>query len=150
MADIDIQRLDWESALKTFREISSQYPGDEETSIHIVGLHYQLGQDLLARDEIDRYLGVLQDDGESQAALRYLENLRDELPRKVEVRKRLAAQYHQQGQKQKAIGELDALGDMLLDEGRTEEVVEIIEDIIALEPHNVEDYRKLLSQLQPE
>ena len=150
LADIDIQRLDWESALKTFREISSQYPRDEETSIHIVGLHYQLGQDLLARDEIDRYLGVLEAGEDSQAALRYLENLRDELPRKVDVRKRLAALYHQQGQKQKAIGELDALGDMLLDEGRTEEVVEIIEDIIALEPHNVEDYRKLLSQLQPE
>ena len=147
LADIDIQRLDWESALKTFREISSRYPRDMETSIHIVGLHDQLGQELLARDEMDRYLNALEPGGDPPRALQYLENLREKMPRKVDVRKRLAAFYRERGEKQKAIAELDALGDMLLDEGRTEEVIEIIEGIIALEPPNVEDYRKLLSQL---
>jgi len=147
LADIDIQRLDWESALKTFREISSRYPRDMETSIHIVGLHDQLGQELLARDEMDRYLNALEPGGDPPRALQYLETLREKLPRKVDVRKRLAAFYTERGEKQKAIAELDSLGDMLLDEGRTEEVIEIIEGIIALEPPNVEDYRKLLSQL---
>lgn len=150
LADIDIQRLDWEGALKTFKEISVQYPHDQETSIHIVGLHYQLGNDLLARDEIDRYLQAVDAQENPQTAQIYLENLRDDLPRKVDVRKRLAVFFEERGEKQKAIAELDSLGDMLLDDGRMEDVVEIIQDIIALNPPNVEDYRKLLSQLQSE
>jgi hypothetical protein len=37
---------------------------------------------------------------------------------------------------------------MLLDEGRTEDVILVIEDIIALNPPNAGEYQKLLAQLK--
>lgn len=147
LADIDIQRLDWEAALNTFREISQNYPLDQETSINIVNIHYQLGNDLLARDEMDRYLNQLDLQQDREDILSYLESLRDERPRKKDVRTRLASFYEDLGQKEKAIAELDSLGDMLLDEGRKDEVVDIIQKIIAMEPPNAADYRQLLGQL---
>ena len=147
LADIDIQRLDWDAALETFQEIIANYPQDEEASINAVSLHYQVGNPRAARNEIDRYLSQYQEASHAEKIRYYLETLRDEKPRQVEIRKRLSSFYEAQGEKAQAIAELDALGDALLDEGRTEEVAEIIREIIALNPPNADDYQKLLDQL---
>jgi len=85
---------------------------------------------------------------EGDQILSYLETLKQENPREMEVRKNLAAFYQEKGQKQKAVAELDALGDMLLDAGDTRGAVQVVEGIISLNPPNLEDYQKLLSQLK--
>lgn len=148
LADIDVQRLDWEGALKTFRRISDLYPEDEETSINIVSMQFQSGNKKLAEDEIERYLSHLDPEEDSELILQYLKSLRDENPRLKDIRMRLASFYESWGQKKKAIAELDSLGDMLLDEGRKDEVIELIEKIVAMDPPNVEEYKKLLGQLR--
>lgn len=148
LADIDVQRLDWEAALKTFKRISNLYPEDEETSINIVSMQFQSGNKKLAEDEIERYLSHLDPEEDSEMILLYLKSLRDENPRLKDIRMRLASFYESRGQKKKAIAELDSLGDMLLDEGRKDEVIELIEKIVAMDPPNVEEYKKLLGQLR--
>lgn len=148
MADIDAQRLDWDSALEVYKKIRDGFPKDQEASKKIIELHYRLGEERKANHEMERYMGLFDPAQEGEQILSYLESLKQENPREMDVRKNLAAFYQGQGQKQKAVAELDALGDMLLDAGDTRRAVQVVEDIISLNPPNLEDYQKLLSQLK--
>ena len=148
MADIDAQRLDWDSALEVYKKIRDRFPEDQEASKKIIELHYRLGEERKANHEMERYMGLFDPAQEGDKILSYLEKLKQENPRKMDVRKNLAAFYQGQGQKQKAVAELDALGDMLLDDGDKRGAVQVVEEIISLNPPNIEDYQKLLSQLK--
>lgn len=148
MADIDAQRLDWDSALEVFKQIRDSYPSDKEASKMIIELHYRLGDERKANHEMERYISLFDPEQESSKIIEYLEELKEENPKKAGIRRSIAAYYQAQGQKQQAVAELDSTGDMLLDEGDRVGAIQIIEEIISLNPPNVEDYQKLLSQLK--
>jgi len=63
------------------------------------------------------------------------------------VHRELGALYARRGENGKAVELLDGLGDRLLGAGRTREAIEVIQDIIALNPPQVSDYRRLLLEL---
>ena len=148
LADLDIQRLDWEGAINTYMEISEISPQNQKTSISIVDLNYRLGKIPAAEKEIDRFIG--QFDPASQAAniKEYLEILKTEVSGEDHIIRQLVSYYKSQGQIEEAIAELDGLGDLLLGEGRKEDAVAVIQEIITLGPPNVSDYQKLLEQLK--
>ncbi len=148
MADIDTQRLDWDSALEVFKRIRDSYPSDKEASKQIIELHYRLGEERKAHHEMERYIGLFDPEQESSMIIEYLEELKEENPKEVGIRRNIAAFYQSQGQKQQAVTELDSVGDMLLDAGDRMGAIQIIEEIISLNPPNVEAYQKLLSQLK--
>jgi tetratricopeptide (TPR) repeat protein len=148
MADIDAQRLDWDSALEVYKRIRDSHPSDKEASKKIIELHYRLGDDRKANHEMERYIGLLDPENEPSRIIQYLEELKEENPKKAGIRKTIASFYQAQGQEQQAVAELDSAGDMLLDEGDRVGAIQIIEEIISLNPANVEDYQKLLSQLK--
>lgn len=148
MADIDAQRLDWDSALEVYKRIRDSYPADKEASKKIIELHYRLGEERKANHEMERYIGLLDPEDETSKIINYLEELKEENPKQIGIRKNIAAFYQSQGQQQQAVAELDSAGDMLLDEGDRMGAIQIIERIISLNPPNVEDYQKLLSQLK--
>jgi len=148
LADLDIQRLDWESAISTYSEIIEVSPGNKKASISLVDLNYRLGKVQAAEQEIDRFL-LLFDPTEYREVLEdYLTSLKTELPQEVAIVRRLIDFYKGLGLREQAISELDGLGDMLLDSGRREDAVAVIQEIVTLNPPNVEAYQKLLGQLQ--
>lgn len=148
LADLDIQRLDWESAIETYTEICEVSPGNKKASIAIVDLNYRLGKSHVAGREIDRFLSLF-DPAENKEVLEdYLTSLNKEVPREGYIIRKLADFYKGLGLKEQAISELDGLGDLLLDAGRREDAVAVIEEIISLGPPNVEAYQKLLGQLK--
>lgn len=69
-------------------------------------------------------------------------------PQDARARQRLAAMYLSLGQNDKALEELDVLGDLQLQQGRKEEARATIRQIISLEPPDMEGYQQLLSQLE--
>ncbi len=148
LADIDIQRLDWDSALQTYQKLISDFPRNQKASIAIVDLNFRLGKHARADKEIERFINQYPLPEDRQEVLSYLQALKDEKPGEVSITRRLAAMHHHLGDTEKAIEVLDSYGDMLLDEGRTEDVILVIEDIIALNPPNAGEYQKLLAQLQ--
>ena len=148
LADLDIQRLDWEAAISTYMEISDISPQNLKTSISIVDLNYRLGKVPAAEKEIDRFVGQFDPASETSKIKDYLETLKNEISGEDHVIRQLVSLYKSQGQIEEAIAELDGLGDMLLGEGRKEDAVSVIEEIISLEPPNVSDYQKLLEQLK--
>ncbi|MEJ2411997.1 MAG: hypothetical protein P8Y34_03240 [Anaerolineales bacterium] len=62
--------------------------------------------------------------------------------------RRLVDFYKNLGRKEHAIAELDGLGELLLDTGRRDDALAVVQEIIDLGPPNVEAYQKLLDQLQ--
>jgi len=59
----------------------------------------------------------------------------------------LAKLYQQLGRKMEAIAQLDALGELQLEAGQNSEARNTIKRIIALQPDNIDEYRRLLVKL---
>jgi tetratricopeptide (TPR) repeat protein len=148
LADIDIQRLDWDSALLTYLEISEILPKNQKASITIVDLNYRLGNKSAADKEIDRFTKQFDPESQLDSIKEYLELLKEEKPDEDYIVRQLVSVYKQLGLIDQAISELDGLGDMLLEAGRKQEAIQVIQDIISHSPSNIEDYQKLLEQLQ--
>ena len=148
LADIDIQRLDWESAISTYLDICESSPQNQKASISLVDLNYRLGQKPPAEKEIDRFVEQYDISTDSETIHGYLAALKEEIPSEDYIIRRLVDLFKHLGQRDLAIGELDKLGELLLDSGRRQDAVEVIEEIISLGPSNVEAYQKLLQQLR--
>jgi tetratricopeptide (TPR) repeat protein len=149
LADIDIQRLDWESALQTYQEISELSPNNQKLSITIVDLNFRLGNNAQAEKEIDRFTKQFDPESQVDSIREYLVTLKEEKPGEDFIIRQLVAFYKNFGHLDQAITELDGLGDLLLEQGRKQDAVKVIQEIITLSPANIDDYKKLLEQLQP-
>jgi tetratricopeptide (TPR) repeat protein len=148
LADIDTQRLDWDSALDIFKRVGSLRPGDEKASLNVIDLYYRLGREKDAQQEIQRYLRYLQGHDQAPKQVSFLKSLIEEMPRQIAPRRFLAQVYQGRGNEEKAIATLDALGEMLLEGGRQEQALAVIQEIVNLNPPNVGEYRQLLEQFQ--
>ena len=148
LADLDIQRLDWDSAVITFEEIIEISPQNHKASISIVDLNYRLGKSPAAEKEINRYIEQFDLPAQADTIKEYLVNLKQEITGEDYILRRLINLYKETGQKDLAITELDGLGDLLLGVGRNTDAVEVIQELISLEPPNINDYQKLLEQLK--
>ena len=87
-------------------------------------------------------------ESESDQIRTYLNALKEEMPEEDYVVRHLVDHYKKIGQDEKAIAELDGLGDLLLEAGRKGDAIGVIEEIISLSPPNIEAYQKLLKQLK--
>jgi len=148
MADIDIQRLDWESAINTYTDICEFAPQNQKASISLVDLNYRLGHKPAAEEEIDRFVNQFDISTDSETIHGYLAALREEVTNEDYIIRRLVDLFKHLGQRDLAISELDKLGELLLDSGRKSEAVDVIEEIIGLGPANVDAYQKLLKQIR--
>jgi tetratricopeptide (TPR) repeat protein len=118
-------------------------------------VHYRLGtvytQQGRPEQAAEKYLtlatlhGVRNETGHALEACRLAVSA---APQDSRARQRLAAMYLTLGQNDKALEELDVLGDLQLQRGQKEEARATIRKIISLEPPDVEGYQQLLSQLE--
>ncbi|MFN2113389.1 MAG: tetratricopeptide repeat protein [Anaerolineales bacterium] len=148
LADLDIQRLDWESAITTYQEIGEVAPRNQKASISIIDLNYRLSKFQAAEKEIERFIDQLDPAVDGETIHNYLTALKQEVPREVYVIRKLVDFYKGLGKKELAIAELDGLGELLLDIGKRDEALAVVKEIIGLNPPNVDAYQKLLDQLE--
>ncbi|HMK08696.1 MAG TPA: tetratricopeptide repeat protein [Anaerolineales bacterium] len=148
MGDMDLARLDWRHALRTFEQITALDPSDEKASANLIDLHLRLGQEDAAAVALDRHLENLVRGGRGIEALAYLEELAREHPGKQMLHTRLAEAYRAAGRKADAISQYDALGEIQLDAGQIGEAIETIRTIISLDPPGLDGYQELLRNLE--
>lgn len=148
MADIDLQRLNWKQALRIFEQIRTLRPDDEGVRKQLVDLNLRLGQQDQAMSELDNYLTYLEGNSKTGNAVAFLEDLVKEHDNQLLLKRALAEQLHRSGRTQEAVSQLDALGETLMEAGRKKEALEVINQIVLMNPPNVEDYRQLLFQMQ--
>ena len=134
--------------VETFEEISEVSPRNEKASTSIVDLNFRLGNNPAAEKEIQRFVMLFDPESEFDKVKDYLIVLKEEVPKEEFIVRQLVAHYQNLGQIELAISELDGLGDMLLESGNKEAAVAVIQDIINMNPPNIEAYQKLLGQLQ--
>lgn len=146
MADIDMQRLDWKQAIRVYEQIRTLKPDDETARKHLIGLNIRLGQFQQAVLELENYLTYVASNGKDGILL--LEELLSEYEDQVFLRRALAEQYRRAGREEEAIAQLDLVGEKLLQDGKKDEAINVIAQIIAMNPPNAESYRQLLNQLQ--
>lgn len=150
MADIDMQHLDWKQACQLFQQIRSLQPEDKEARLNIFDLSLRLGQKNQAYDEVDNFLTYLSTNGQRSLAIPFLQALLEEHPKQVVLRRYIALEYEQAGQKDKAIEQLDELGRSYMDAGDTRSTMQVIESIIDMQPPNVDRYHAVLEKLKGE
>jgi tetratricopeptide (TPR) repeat protein len=148
MADIDMQRLDWKQAIRVYEQIRTLRPDDEGARRNLVELSLRLGQPAQASAEIENYLSFLQTSNTSMRAIPFIEELLTERANDPVLRRALAQAYHQAGRPEEAVAQLDSLAESLLDSGRKEEAIVIINQILLMNPPNAEQYRQLLMKLK--
>ncbi len=134
-----------DKALAIFEEMRREDPNDNNTRYYLVELY--LRKDLIqtAQMELDELLQrYIETPFDARAAL---ESLASEFPEQIFLHQYLAANYVTTGDKEKAIQLLDELGERLLNQGKNEQAVSVIQDIIALDPPQADDYQRLLTEL---
>jgi tetratricopeptide (TPR) repeat protein len=148
MVDIDMQRLDWRQALRIFEQIRTLEPGDASTRKSLIDLNIRLSQPAKSIAELENYLVYLQDSGNRNDVIPFMEDLVAEVPKAGILRRVLAEQYHQVGRIPDAVVQLDVLGDLLLQAGDREAALQNLEMIIAMNPPNVGEYTSQLAKLK--
>ncbi|MBM3124034.1 MAG: tetratricopeptide repeat protein, partial [Chloroflexi bacterium] len=144
----DMQRLDWKQALRVYEQIRTLTPEDSATRKQLVELHMTMGQFDKAMSELENYLTYLENQRKPELGVEFLEDLIKEHDDQPILKRALAAQLHAAGRSQEAVNLLDTLGEGLMAPGNLQGAMEVINQIILMNPPNVGDYKKLLVQMQ--
>lgn len=148
MGDIDLQRLDWKQALRVYEQIKTIAPDDEAARRQLVELNLRMAQTDKAVNELESYVTHLESQSKGDYAITFINELIEEHPEHPLLKRTLAAQYHRAGRTTEAISILDALGENLMQSGDKRKAQEVINQIVLMNPPNVQEYRQLLYQMQ--
>ena len=148
LADIELQSLDWRKALQIYEQIRKIQPEDRKARAQLIELNLRLAQDVQAVSELKDYLAQLIKDGKLEVAIEFLEEIVADNEEKIVLRRRLADLYRQAGRIPEAVKQLDIVGDTFLQAGDRDSAAEVVEEILALNSPDQEDYRRLLEDLR--
>ena len=148
LTDIDMQRLDWRSALGNLEQMRTLQPEDAGTRARIIDLNYRLGQTGTAIAEVDQYLKLVETRNNEKAAEEFLLAQIQDHPERVELRLKLVEYYRRKRNVGAMIDQLDALASAYADAGQPARAATMVEEIIRLNPPNRADYEAALRQLR--
>ncbi|MDP1715822.1 MAG: tetratricopeptide repeat protein [Anaerolineales bacterium] len=148
MADIDLQRLDWKQALRVYEQIRSLDPDDDGARKQLVELNLRMKQPDKALSEIENYINHLESQHNNDLAIIFLQELVNEYENQPLLNRTLAAQLHRSGRTNEAITLLDKLSETLMQNGDKPGAMQVINQIVLMNPPKVEDYRQLLIQMR--
>ncbi|MBI9044118.1 MAG: tetratricopeptide repeat protein [Anaerolineaceae bacterium] len=147
IADIDVQKLQWRQAIRLYEQIRTLEPGDAKARVKLVDLNFKLGQNDVAFLEIEKYIQFAESMGKRGNAIEFLNEVIIDHSEKVPLRTRLAELYIQNDQIKDAVEHLDVIADFQLSSGNQSAAIEILKQIIALNPSNVNEYIIALQNL---
>jgi tetratricopeptide (TPR) repeat protein len=148
MADIDLQRLDWKQALRVYEQIRTLNPDDDSARRQIIELNLRMAQTGKAVSELENYITHLENQHKSDLAIIFLQELVKDHDDQPILKRALAAQLHQGGRTDEALPLLDALGETLMQDGDKQGAMEVINQIVLMNPPNAQEYRQLLEQMR--
>jgi tetratricopeptide (TPR) repeat protein len=147
LGDIDLQRLDWRSAITSYQRLKESVPEDDKARQRLIELYFNLERRNAVVSELDELMELYRGQGNLAKGLEVLEEMLETRPEELELHKRAAQLNVETGNKEGAISHLDAMGELQLQSGYVQEAAATIKAIIALGPENVEAYRQLLEQI---
>jgi tetratricopeptide (TPR) repeat protein len=148
IADIDLQSLDWRSALQHFEQICAIHPGDRSGLENLVELYIRLGQANRAEAELIKYLSSVTKTGMLDHAIPFLDRLAIENPEQAFLRKYIVETLINAGRQQEAVNELQSLYEGYVEAGYHQVAAQVIQDLVVLDPLNKSEYQTVLTQLR--
>lgn len=136
----------WDKAIAAFQELERDDPENDELQFQLIELYLRSGRTSSAEQALDKLQGRRA--GSPDRVLGVLTRLADCQPEQVMIHRRLAKQLAQTGQLEKAVTVLDTLGDRLLSGSQVDQAALVIQEIIDLDPPQVDDYKHLLQELK--
>jgi tetratricopeptide (TPR) repeat protein len=136
--------------MRVFEQIRTLRPDDVSVRKSLIDLNLRLAQQPQAVAELENYLSYLNTNSKGNQIIPFLEELVNENEDRIILRRTLAEQYKQAGQTEAAIGQLDAIGEILVGQGKMDEAVNTIQQILLMNPPNADEYKRLLQQLRTE
>jgi pentatricopeptide repeat protein len=147
MADIDLQSLDWRSALIHFDQIRQLKPDDQQAREAIVELNIRLGNQGEAEKELMEYIEVLEESASLEKVGEVLESLSIEYPDQLFLRKHLAQAYQRIGRRSRAAEVYNGLLESYIQAGNVPEARYVLENLLSIDPKNRDRYLELTRQL---
>jgi len=147
IADISQMRLNTRQAQKTYEDILELSDSDDKALRALIDIYFTQGNTIEAVKRLDKLLGLYAKKGLVNRITQLLQELVQTNPNEAALRARLASIYRKLGQTREAIEQLDALGELQLDAGLSRDAANTIRQIIAMKPDRVEEYKRLLQQL---
>jgi tetratricopeptide (TPR) repeat protein len=148
MTDIDLQSMEWRRAIDTFEQIRLIQPELQSARDQIIRLNLRLRQETQALAELDHYANFLTGNQRSYELARFIEDLLNDYPGKIPLKRRLVDVYRINGQTSEAVMQLDSIRETLMQTGDLSGAIQTIETIISLAPPNRAEYQILLEQLR--
>lgn len=148
IADIDMKRLDWHRAQRVYEQIKTLIPDDDETRKNLIGVYYRLGQNEAAQNDIDDYLSIIRNSHQYEKGIDFLQALITDWPQKYDQRRQLAEIYVRMGRKESALDELNKVASAYLDEGQTEQTVDILQRMMTIDPEHGGEYQMVVNRLR--
>ncbi len=148
IADIDMQSLDWRSALRTCEQIRLLQPEDEQTRLTLVELNFRLNQTNQANVEINNYIKYLLEHQKQAQAVRFIEKVAENHPEQPIVSRILADAYRQSGRTAEALQAYDTSSILFQKAGNRSAAAEALMALMALNPPNAAEYQQRLSLLR--
>jgi tetratricopeptide (TPR) repeat protein len=148
IADIDTQRLDWKQAQHNYELVKSIQPDDEKTRKALVDIHFHLGQTEEAIVEAREFMLELINAGQSSRAAGFIQILCREYPDKPALQALAGEEAPASTDKGRTIDALNTVGEELMNKGDIAGAIDVIEQIVAMEPPNMSEYKTLLDQLK--
>jgi tetratricopeptide (TPR) repeat protein len=99
LGDLDMQRLAWREALRSFEQVKALDPQDEDARILLIDLYFRLGNARQAVVELDSYLKQLFAVRNFNQATSLLEELARSYPDEGAIKARLDRLYQDQGRR---------------------------------------------------
>jgi tetratricopeptide (TPR) repeat protein len=148
IGDIHTQRLDWQRAVSAYQQIKKVDPLEYRARAYLVDLNLKLGRSEQALNELEELAAAFQGRRPPPGMIEAIDHLSKAHPTHLPLHIRLAKAYLDLRLKENAIGELDKVGEIQLEAGKTKEAIRTIQAIVRLGPDQVDGYRQLLSQLK--
>jgi tetratricopeptide (TPR) repeat protein len=148
IAELDMQRLDWRQAVKTYEQLKNANPSDDKARLALISLHFRLANPRQAIVETDDMLRYFLPNVGLPKSIELLETLIAEYGNDINLRQRITRLYQQAGRKADAIAQLDTIADAFHQSGNTADAARTIQAIIEMQPDNVDEYIQVLEQLR--
>ena len=147
LADIELQSLNWKEAINIFEQLRGQLPLDPGPRSMLVDLYFRLGLIPAGLNEADAYLKILESEDQLPQAEKFLDDLLEDRPDSPDLQKLMTAYYLAHGKTSTAIAKLDALAENLLVGKNISASIAVVNQIIALNPPNRQEYEQLYKEL---
>jgi len=134
LGDLDLQRLEYRQALASYEQLREMQPDAPGPRRRLASIHFRIGQDSAALEEVDDLVQRLEEKGQHNQAIQFLLSLVEDFPRHMDLRMRLAQLYRRAGMPEQAAEQLVMLADALAATGDYPEARRLLEAALELHP----------------